>query len=111
MGAAPGQLLDRGDDGVRLVIQRRLVPELAGPDRPRPVRAEDARLRYGRQSLTDPHVEVVQRSGAQLDEDLSVAWHRVGGLLVAEHLGTAVFVDPDRLHRHNLPYDRRRAGA
>ena len=50
------------------------------------VGAEDPRLRHRRETLADPDVEVVQRRGAELDQDLSGAWHRVGGVLVAEHL-------------------------
>src|ERR671936_2412817 len=62
------------------------------------VGAEDPGLRDGGEALADPHVEVVQRRGAQLDEDVVGAWFGVGCILVAEHLGPAVVVDPHRLH-------------
>src|SRR5512132_2191702 len=63
------------------------------------VGAEDARLRHGRQTSADPDVEVVERGGAQLDQDLSFAWHRIGGVLVAKHLRPAVLVNAYGLHR------------
>ena len=51
------------------------------------------------QPSPQPDVEVVERGGAQLDEHLAGPGLRVGNLLVAEHLGPALLVDPDRLHR------------
>src|SRR5256885_859055 len=74
-----------------------------GNDDPGAVGAEDARLRHGGESLADPDVEVVERGGAQLDQDMSRAWHRIRRVLVAEHLGPAVFMDANRFHGHNLP--------
>ncbi len=65
---------------------------------PGSVGAENPRLRNGREALANPDVEVVERRRAQLDENLAVARLRVGNLLVAQHVGTAVLMDPDRLH-------------
>ena len=63
------------------------------------VGAEDARLGDGGPSLTDPEVEVVQRGRSQLDEDVSRPGLGIGRVLVAEHVGPAVLVDADCLHR------------
>jgi hypothetical protein len=41
---------------------------------------------------------MVERRRTQLDEDLAVARLRVGDVLVAQNLGAAVLMDPDRLH-------------
>ena len=68
------------------------------------VRAEDARLRNGREAFPHPHVEVVQRRRAQFDEDLSCAWHRIWCVLVAEHLGAAVLVDSNGLHAGTISH-------
>jgi hypothetical protein len=66
------------------------------------VRAEDAGLRDGRQSLADPDVEVIERRGVQTDEHLARPCDRIGSLFEHEYLGTAVVVDPDRTHRGRL---------
>ena len=63
------------------------------------VGTEDSRLRHGRQALADPQVEVVERRRAQLDQDLSGAWHRIGGVLVAKHVRPAVLVNAHGFHR------------
>ena len=63
-----------------------------------PVGAEDARLGHRGEPPPQPDVETVERGGAQLDEHLAGARHRVGHLLVAQHLGPALLVDADRLH-------------
>ena len=63
------------------------------------VGAEDPGLRHGRETLADPDVEVVERGGAQLDQDLSWAWHRIGHVFVAEHVGPAVVVNAHGFHR------------
>ena len=44
---------------------------------------------------------MVQRGGPELDQHLALAGDRIGRVLVAQHLGPAVLVDPDRLHGHN----------
>ena len=62
------------------------------------VRAEDPRLRHGRQALAHPHVQVIQRCGAQPDQHLAGGGRRIRDVLVAQHLGTAVLVDANRLH-------------
>ena len=41
---------------------------------------------------------MVERRRAQADEHLARAGRRIGNLLVAQHLGPAVLVDPDGLH-------------
>jgi hypothetical protein len=41
---------------------------------------------------------MVQGRGAQLHERLAVPGHRIGRVLVDEHLRTAVLVDPNRFH-------------
>jgi hypothetical protein len=48
--------------------------------------------------LADPDVEPVQRGGAQLDEHLARAGHRIGRVFVAQHLRPAVLVDADSFH-------------
>ena len=70
-------------------------------DDPGAVGAQDPRLRHGRKSHANPHVEVVQRRGSKAHENLAVARHGVGHVLVPEDVRTAVFVDANRLHRHN----------
>ncbi len=62
------------------------------------VGTEDARLRYGREALANPDVQVVERRRAQLDQDLSGAWHRIGGVFVAEHFGAPVLVNAHGFH-------------
>ncbi len=72
-----------------------------GPDRlddPRSVGAEDAWLRNRRQPLPDPDVQVVQRCSPHPDENLARTRLRIGHVLVAEHLRSAVLVNDDRLH-------------
>ena len=71
------------------------------------VGAEDPRLRHRGQALPQPDVEMVERGGPQLDEHLAGARHRIRHVLVAEDLGAALLVDPDRLHA----LDRTRAGS
>ncbi len=44
---------------------------------------------------------MVQRGGSKSHEDLSRAWHGIGGLLVAENLRSAVVVYPHGFHGHN----------
>src|SRR5207302_905900 len=63
-----------------------------------PVRAEDPRLRHRRKPFADPDVEMVERRGAKRDQNLAGPGLRIGSVLIAEHLGPAVLVDPDRLH-------------
>ena len=65
---------------------------------PGAVGAEDPRLRHGGPALSDPEVEMVERSGAKLDEHLVRPRLGIGRVLVAENLGAAVLVDPDCLH-------------
>ena len=62
------------------------------------VRAEDPGLRHRREPLAHPDVEVVERRRREADEHLALARLGVGHVLVPEHLGAAVLVDPDRLH-------------
>ena len=50
------------------------------------------------QPLPHPDVEVVERGRPELDEHLAGRRHGIGDILVAEHLGPALLVDPDRLH-------------
>ena len=45
---------------------------------------------------------MVERGGAQLDEHLAGPGHGIGRVLVAEHLGPAVLMDPDRFHEPDL---------
>ena len=70
---------------------------------PRAVGPEDARLRHRREALAHPEIEVVQRRGAQLDQDLAGLRDRIGRVLVSENVGAAVVVYPDGLHRGTLP--------
>src|SRR6266540_6735938 len=44
---------------------------------------------------------MVQRGGSKSHENLSRAWHRIGGVLVKEDLRPAVLVDPHGFHGHN----------
>ena len=62
------------------------------------VRPEDARLGHRRESLADPEVEMVERRGAKLDEDVLRARLGVGRVLVAEDVRAAVRVDSHRFH-------------
>jgi hypothetical protein len=62
------------------------------------VGAEDSGLRYRGQPPAHPDVQMVQRRGAQVDEDVVGPRLRIGRILVAQHLGPAVLVDPDRFH-------------
>ena len=98
---AVGVLADHGDHVA--VLETRIDDDaLAGVDPDAgAVGAEDARLRHGGKPLPHPEVEVVERRRPQLDEHLARPGDRVGDLLVAEHLGAAVLMDPHRLHGHN----------
>jgi hypothetical protein len=62
------------------------------------VSPEDARLRYRRETLADPEVEMVESCRPQADEDFPGAGCGILDVLVPEDLGTPVLVDPDRLH-------------
>ena len=62
------------------------------------VGAEDARLRHRGEAFADPDVQMIERGGTQFDQDLSGAWHRIGGVFVAKHLRSAVLVDTHGLH-------------
>ena len=62
------------------------------------VGAEDPRLGSRWAAAANPEVDVVQGRGAEADQHLVRAGDRVRRIFVAEHLGPAVLVDPDRLH-------------
>ena len=88
------EIVSRVDDDA--VARRETV---SGDHDPGAVGAEDARLRHRWETFADPDVEVVERRRAKLDQDLSGAWHRIGGVFVAEHLRPAVLVNAYGLHR------------
>ena len=67
----------------------------------RAVRAQDARLRHGREPHAHPDVEMVERRGRQPDQHLALRRLRIGHVLVPQHVRAAVLVDPNRLHGHN----------
>ena len=73
------------------------------------VRAQDARLRNGGQSLPDPDVEMVESGGSKLDEYLAGRGLGIGDVLVAKDLGSTVLVDANGLHEAESSHDRRRA--
>src|SRR5580765_6307046 len=97
-------LADDGDPAVAEIVSRidddpvAWCETISRDDDARTVGAEDARLRHGGETFADPDVEVVERGGSQLDQDLSGAWHRIGGVLVAKHLRSAVLVNTHGLH-------------
>src|SRR5262249_35012269 len=80
-------------------------------DDARTVRAEDARLRNRGETFANPEVEVVERGGAQLDEDVVRAGLGVGRVLVPKDLGAAVLVDSYRVHDAILSDGAFRAAA
>jgi hypothetical protein len=62
------------------------------------VGAEDAGLRDRRQAAPYPDVEMVQRCGAKVDQDVIRPRFRIRSVLVAQNLRPAVLVDADGLH-------------
>ena len=71
----------------------------SGPalDDPGAVGSQDAGLGRGRPAAPHPQVDVVERGRAQPDQDVARSRLGIGGVFVAQHLGAAVLVDPNRL--------------
>ncbi len=103
LGVRPVAMLAEHMDAVRVREARVDHDALArSGDHARPVRTEDPRLRHRRHAPPKPDVEVVQRGSSELDQNLPGARHRIRHLLVAQNLGAALLVDPDRLHAVRL---------
>src|SRR5919204_4021917 len=69
-----------------------------------PVCAQDPRLGHRGKSFPNPEIEMVERRRAQTDDDLARPRLGLRGVLVAQYLGSAVLVNPDRLHAGTISH-------
>src|SRR5919201_1006190 len=105
LGMSPVHVL--ADDGDRVAVLEPRVDDdalAAVLADARAVGSQDPRLRHRRKPFPNPEVEMVQRRRAQTDDDLVRPGFGLRGILVAQYLGSAVLVNPDRLHAGTISY-------